>query len=172
MRILTIFSTILLIIVSSIMIYGFSLNSQTEIEEMIIVEAPPAVVWNSLADFNEHNKWLQSIKVLYNYKNTARQVHYNFGDKTILVNQQVRVRAGAKAIDYFQIGNEKFSDIEGLSGQINLVVLPDGNSEIHWKIMYSLNTLSQKVIAKFSVEKRFRALIGKNLIAFKNFIED
>jgi uncharacterized membrane protein len=172
MKFIAFISAIVLLLFSLIIFYGLTLSDQTEIEEIIVIEAPLPVVWNSLLDFKEHSKWLKSIETLYNNKNSARQVRYNFGENTILVNQQVRIRESAKAIDFFQIGQEKFTELEGISGQIFLQHLADGNTEVHWKIMYSVKTLSQRVVAKFSAEPDIKNLIRENLSSFKKYNED
>lgn len=172
MKILAGISVILTTIFGFFLLYGFSLNDQAEIEKVIQIEAPTPVVWNVLTKFEDHPKWQKSIKALYNYNNSARQVYYIFGEQTILVNQQVRVRDGARAIDFFQIGAVQFTSLEGFSGQIVVVTLADGSTEVRWKIMYSVNTLSQKIVSKVSIEGQFENLLTSNLTSLKKYIED
>ena len=150
---------------------GFTLSDKTEISESIVIEAPKTVVWNGLSDFNEEHKWLKSIDVLYNYNATARQVRYIFGDKTLLVNQQVRLRESAFTIDYFQIGKEKYTELQDFSGQIQVTSLADGSSEIQWKISYTTASLSQRLVNRFSIESKISKLLKTNLLSFKNFVE-
>lgn len=171
MKILAAISLVLATLFILIMLYGISLSNQIEVTEIIQIDAPVPVVWNTLAKFDEHSKWQKSIKSLYNYNNSTRQVHYNFEEETILVNQQVRVRKGAKAIDFFQIGSEQFTSLEGFSGQIVLEPLADGSTEVRWKIMYSTKTLSQKIVSNLSIEGKFRDLLTINLEALKIYIE-
>ena len=156
---------------SALIIIGLTLSNKTEITESIVIEAPETVVWNTISSSNEEHKWLKSIDVLYNYNASARQIRFLFGDKTILVNQQVRLRESAHTIDYFQIGKEKYTGLQDFSGQLFVNALADGSTEIQWKISYSTETLSQRLVNRFSLVPKFQHLLKTNLRSFKNFIE-
>lgn len=156
---------------TALFILGLTLSDTTEISETIIVEAPRTVVWNALANSNEEHKWLNSMDVLYNYNESARQIRYLFEDKTLLINQQVRLRESAFTIDYFQIGKEKYTEFQDFSGQIMVTSLADGSSEVKWKISYTTYTISQRLINRFSLVSKISNLIKRNLHSFKNFIE-
>ncbi len=171
MKILAGSSFILAIVLALFLIFGISLSDQTEIVEIIQIEAPIPVVWNTLTKFDEHAKWQVSTKTLYNFNNSARQVHYNFDNKTILVDQQVRVRENARAIDFFQIGSEQFTSLGSFSGQIVLYPLADGSTEIRWKIMYTVKSISQRIVSNLFLEQKFEDLLSANLKALKNYIE-
>ena len=158
-------------IFTAVFIIGLTLSDATEINETIIIEAPRTVVWTALANSNEEHKWLKSVDVLYNYNASARQIRYLFKNKTLLINQQVRIRESAFAIDYFQIGREKYTEFQDFSGQLMVTSLADGSSEVRWKISYTTGTLSQRLINRFSLVSKIRNLIKTNLYSFKNFIE-
>ena len=172
MKILAISSIILASLLTLFLIYGLGLSDQTEIVEIAQIDAPLAVVWNTITKFDEHSKWQNSIKTLYNFNNSARQVHYNFDEKTILINQQVRVRENARAIDFFQIGSEQFTSLGSFSGQLVLSPLADGSTEIRWKIMYTVKSISQRIVSNLLLENQFKNLISSNLRALKNYIEE
>jgi hypothetical protein len=157
--------------VTALCIIGLTLSDTTEISETMIIEAPRTVVWNALANSSDDHKWLKSIDVLYNYNASARQIRYLFDDKTLLINQQVRLRESAYTIDYFQIGREKYTEFQDFSGQLVVTSLADGSSEIEWKISYTTKTLSQRLINRFSLTSKIKSLIKKNLYSLKNYIE-
>lgn len=171
MKLLSFVAIVLAAIFSGIVFYGITLSDKTEINETIVIEAPKMIVWKSLSNFSEKHKWLKSIEALYNFNFSARQVRYMFGEKTILVNQQVRLRENAYTIDYFQIGKEKYTALQDFSGQISVSSLADGSSEIQWKITYTTNTLSEKLANKFSLEPLINQLLKTNLRSFQNYID-
>jgi len=153
------------------LVIGLTLSDKTEITETIVIEAPKMVVWNSLSSSNEEHKWLKSIDVLYNYNSSARQIRFKFGNKTLLVNQQVRLRESASTIDYFQIGKEKYSQLQDFSGELLVTSLADGSSEVQWKISYATETISQRLINRFSLVSKIRNLLKVNLQSFKNYFD-
>ena len=171
MKILLSISIICGLALIAFILFGISLDENVVVEESIVVDAPSAVVWTALTSFDQHHKWQKSIEVLYNYNNSARQVRYNFGDRTLLVNQQVRIRESALSIDFIQIGKEEYTTLQKFGGQIVLNPLSDGNTEIKWSITYTTPSISEKVINRYKNEKLFRALLKTNLESFKNFIE-
>lgn len=156
---------------TAIFIVGLTLSNKSEIVETIVIEAPKTVVWNALSNSADEHKWLKSIDVLYNYNASARQIRYKFAGKTLLVNQQVRLRENANTIDYFQIGKEKYTELQDFSGQLVVSSLADGSSEVQWKISYSTETLSQRLVNRFSLDPKIRNLIKTNLRSFKDYID-
>jgi hypothetical protein len=170
-KLLSFISIICTGIFTACVVIGLTLSDTTEIAESITIEAPKTVVWTALASNIDEHKWLQSIDALYNYNASARQVRYLIEDKTILVNQQVRIRENASTIDYFQIGKEKYTELQDFSGQILVTSLADGSSEVQWKIRYSTETLSERLINRFSIVSKIRSLLKVNLRSFKNYIE-
>jgi len=170
-KFLSFFSIIFAGIFTAILIVGLTLSDKSEIIETIVIEAPKTVVWNALSNSTEEHKWLKSIDALYNYNASARQIRFKFGEKTLLVNQQVRLRESANTIDYFQIGKEKYTELQDFSGQLLVSSLADGSSEVQWKISYSTETLSQRLINRFSLDSKIRNLLKLNLRSFKNYID-
>jgi len=156
----------------SVFAYGFSLDEEINIEQSLVLEVPDIVVWNALTNFEDHHKWQKSIKALYNYNSSARQVRYIIGDKTIMTNQQVRIRETANTIDFIQIGKEEYTKLKNLGGQITVKNLADGNTEIRWKITYLTKSITQKLINKFKIQPNLESLLSKNLNSFKSHIED
>ena len=171
MKLLSFIAILLAAIFTALIFYGVTLSDKTEITQTIVIEAPKTVVWNSLSNFSEKHKWLKSIETLYNFNFSARQVHYLFKEKTILVNQQVRLRENANTIDYFQIGQEKYTELQDFSGQISVSSLADGSSEVQWKITYTTETLSQKLVNQFSLVPKINQLLKINLLSFRNYID-
>lgn len=171
MRLLLIGAVIIALFLTSLLIYGTTLSAQVEIEHSVLVEAPDAVVWSAITTFPDHNKWQQDIDALYNFNYSARQVRYHFNDKTILVNQQVRVLESKKLVDFIQIGDDSYSEIDDLGGELRLLVLEDGNSEVYCKIKYTLSNPTEKLLNKFYIVPQFERLIANNLNALKKYIE-
>jgi len=120
MKFLLILSILLSLSLASIVTYGYTLNNENSIKETIVLEAPDVVVWNAISNFSDHHKWRKSIKALYNYNFSARQVRFIFGEKTIMANQQVRVRENANTIDFIQIGKEEYTQLKNIGGQISV----------------------------------------------------
>ncbi len=172
MKIFLIISTLLAFFIASIFAYGFSLNQQVEIGHSLVLEAPDVVVWNAATKFDDHHKWQKSITALYNYNNSARQVRYLLGDKTIMANQQVRVRENATTIDFIQIGMEEYTKLKNIGGQISVKRLADGNTELGWKITYTAESVMDRLIDKFFVQPKLKQLLSKNLRSLKSYIED
>ncbi|MCB0281835.1 MAG: SRPBCC family protein [Calditrichae bacterium] len=158
-------------IVAGFILMGVSLDENVVVEESIVVEAPPAVVWNELTSFGQHHKWQKTIEALYNYNNSARQIRYNFDRKTIMANQQVRIRENAQTIDFIKIGAEEYSELQDIGGSMRTVALADGNTEVHWQITYTIPQISLKMINRFSLEEKIHKLLKKNLLSFKNYME-
>ncbi|KAA3609925.1 MAG: hypothetical protein D8M58_08215 [Calditrichaeota bacterium] len=151
--------------------YSFSLNEEINIKHSLVLEAPDIVVWNALTNFEDHHKWQKSIKALYNYNYSARQVRYLIGDKTIMANQQVRVLESANTIDFIQIGKEEYTALKNIGGQISVKSLADGNTEISWKLSYRVNSITQKLINKFEIQSHLDILLSNNLNSLKSYIE-
>jgi hypothetical protein len=151
--------------------YGLSLSSENIIEKSLVLKAPDIVVWNAISNFEDNHKWQKSIKTLYNYNYSARQVRYIIGNKTIMANQQVRVRETANTIDFIQIGKEEYTQLKNIGGQISVKHLADGNTEIKWRITYFAETITQKIINKFTIHPSLEELLSKNLNSFKSYTE-
>lgn len=172
MKLISFASTALAGVLIAFIIYGVSLSKRTEIMQSTAIEAPASVVWNVVSNSDGQHKWLKSIEALYNFNASARQVRYIFDDNTILVNQQVRKRESANTIDYFQISREKYTELQDFSGQISVISLADGSSEVQWKISYTTQTLSQNLVNHFSLVPKITQFIKTNLKSLKNYIED
>ncbi len=172
MKFLLSISIIISLFLIAIFAYGFSLNDEVDIEQSLVLEAPDIVVWNTITNFKDHHKWQKSIKALYNYNYSARQVRYLIGDKTIMANQQVRIRETGNAIDFILIGKEEYTQLKNIGGQISVTSLADGNTEIRWKITYLTESITQKLINKFIIQPKLESLLSKNLSSFKSYIED
>jgi len=153
-------------------VFGLGLESEIKIDEKIIIEAPNAVVWNIVSNFEEHHKWQKSIHTLNNYNNSARQISYNLDDRTIMVNQQIRIRKNANTIDFIQIGNEEFTQLRNFGGQIVLTSLADGGTEVMWVMTYSAESVTLKLLNYFYIEPQLRLLMLKNLRSLKSFVEN
>lgn len=156
----------------AIFAYSFSLDDEVNIEQSLVLEAPDIVVWNAISNFKDHHKWQKSTKALYNYNYSARQVRYLIDGKTIMANQQVRVREKASTIDFIQIGKEEYTKLKNIGGQISVKHLMDGNTEIRWKITYFAKTITQKLVNKFVIQPELELLLSKNLHSFKSYIEE
>lgn len=165
---LSLFSALL---VAGFILMGVSLDENVVVEESIVVEAPPAIVWNELTAFSQHHKWQKSVEALYNYNNSARQIRYNFDRKTIMANQQVRIRENAQTIDFIKIGNEEYSELNGIGGSMRIAALADGNTEVHWQITYNIPQISLKMINRFALENKIHDLLKNNLQSFKKYLE-
>ena len=162
---------LLLLVALAFVVYGIILGKHTLIRESLIIEAPVDVVWNNVHNFDEHSKWMKGLSPLYNYKHSARQIRYNIGDRTLMVNQQVRTRENAYSIDFIRIGHERYGEIENLNGSISLHSLADGTTELTWIIDYTLDTISPRVINALFVRPKLKRLIHINALALKAYIE-
>ncbi len=172
MKIFLVLSIICSLLLFSLFTYGFSINKQVKIEGSLVLEVPDIVVWNAISNFEDHHKWQKRIKALYNYNKSARQVRYLINDKTIMANQQVRVRDNANTIDFIQIGKEEYTQLKSIGGQISINALADGNTEIRWSITYTAESITQKLLNKFIIQPHLELLLSNNLSSFKSYIEE
>ena len=172
MKYLLALSILICLFLLSIFAYGFSLSDENNIEHSLVLEAPDIVVWNAITNFEDHHKWRKSIKALYNYNYSARQVRYIIGDKTIMANQQVRVRENANTIDFIQIGKEEYTQLKNIGGEISVKRLADRNTEIRWNLTYTTESITQKLINKFIIQPKLDLLLAGNLRSFKSYIEN
>jgi uncharacterized membrane protein len=163
------------VLAALILIVGFVLGSSLEnkivINDRVTIEAPGAVVWNTISNFDEYHKWQKSIHALNNYNNTARQISYYLNGKTLMVNQQIRIRKNANSIDFIQIGKEAFSQLQNFGGNISLTFLADGSTEVEWTLTYSAESVTLKLINYFYIEEKLRSLVKSNLASLKSFVE-
>ena len=139
-------------------------------ESQITIEAPLAVVWNTLTRLEDQDSWLTDKKVLYNFDNTSRQVQWNLQGKTLLINQQVRIREAARAIDFLQIGHEKYSLLENFNETIQLHELPDGSTEVRWSYQYHLPHPLPRFIDSIGNASLFWESLNRNIRALKRYI--
>ena len=139
-------------------------------ESQITIEAPLAVVWNTLTRLEDQDNWLTDKKVLYNFDNTSRQVQWNLQGKTLLINQQVRIREAARAIDFLQIGHEKYSLLENFNETMQLRELPDGSTEVRWSYQYRLPLPLPRFIDSIGNASLFRESLKRNIRALKRYI--
>jgi len=109
-------------------------------------------------------------KVIYNFDNTSRQVQWNLKGKTLLINQQVRIRESAKAIDFLQIGQEKYSLLENFNETIQLRELPDGSTEVRWSYQYHIPELLPRLVDNRENTTLFENSLQRNIRALKRYI--
>jgi len=171
MRTILSVSALLTFAVLILAVLGLSTPQQPVLQESIVIEAPQAVVWNTLLRFEEHDKWQSETATLYNHNFTHRQVRYNLDGATIIANQQVRVREGATTVDFIEVGKERYSMLHEIGGQIVLSGLADGSTEVRWQISYRLPGVTTRLFHRFKLERQFRGLLRSNLQAFKEHIE-
>ncbi|RMH63360.1 MAG: hypothetical protein D6677_07350, partial [Calditrichaeota bacterium] len=112
MKILFWITWLLLLIVGGMTGYALYLGAEARYTTTVTIDAPPTVVWNTLSRLERPQPWLKDKTLLYNYDHTSRQVQWSVGEKTLLINQQVRIREAARAIDFLQIGDETYSLLE------------------------------------------------------------
>ncbi len=139
-------------------------------ESVITIEAPLPVVWNALTRLEDQDNWLVDKKVLYNFDNTSRQVQWNLKGKTLLINQQVRIRESARAIDFLQIGHEKYSLLENFNETMQLRELPDGATEVRWSYQYHIPELLPRLVDNRENTTLFENSLQRNIRALKRYI--
>ena len=157
---------------TAILIEGLVRETDTEENAFIIIEAPQAVVFNTLLDINNYEQWntFSRTKKISSHTST-RLVDYKIGQKIIRVNEKFSVSPDKNHIQFTPVDSLPNSFITSFRNTIALKSLPDGTTQVSWQTQYAVSTIIGSLINRFHLQPALKNTLIKNLQSLKSFIE-
>lgn len=157
---------------SAILIDGILRGTNTEEQKHIIIEAPQAVVSNTLLDINNYEQWntFSRTKKISSHTST-RLVDYKIGQKIIRINEKFSVSPDKNHFQFTPVDSLPNSFITSFRNTIALKSLPDGTTQVSWQTQYAVSTIIGSLINRFLVQPALKKTLLKNLQSLKSFIE-
>ena len=172
MKYYTFFAILLTLLFTAILIEGVIRGTGTEENALINIEAPLAVVFNTLIDIDNYALWNTFSSAKKGSSQTvSRLVDYKIGQKIIRVNEKFSVSPDKNHFQFTPVDSLPNSFITLFRNTVILKSLPDGTTQVTWQTQYAVSTIIGNIFNRVYVQAALKKALIKNLQSLKSFIE-
>lgn len=172
MKLLQILAILLVIFFAGVLTLALLTSPETSVEADITIGAPQAVIANIVNDVHHYPQWCPNIlnsKALENEQH--RQVTYQLDDERLALIENVQIEPTSKKVTFTQVQSDEKRLIQNLNQQIQLTGLPDGTTDVHWRVDYTIDFIFSRIINRFTIKPKFESALNANLRSLKQQIE-
>ncbi len=164
------FSILFIIIFSAFIGLALFGNDKTLVEAEVTVQAPASVVFKTLQEQSPQSGWAKQFRIIKALKNGTRRTVYHFASRHLPIEEKLLFQPKENRIQIIQTDQRPAALLGRISNSITARSLPDGSTAIHWKLEYTLFSLSSRLLNSFLIRPHIQQALNRQVNDFAAFL--
>jgi len=155
----------------TVLTIGLTSESESTITAEIAIDAPQPVVLRVLNDNSAYPAWNPYVRKVIDCAQHKRQTIYQIGNRQFVLNENVFMDHDKNCVCFKSVDSLKHAYLYRINQVFYLHSLPDGSSEVRYKLTYSTVSIPTRLFNYIFLKRKVSRMVEDNLLALKAYIQ-